>query len=71
VTDPPLPDASWQLSQHPQPLAENIVTHLFSGDCRLVRARLPREAEVWFESDGQDHLTGDRFPELYAKNSRT
>jgi hypothetical protein len=51
-------------------LRKNIVTHLFSSDCRLVRARLPRGAEVWFESDGQDHLTGDSFPELYAKNSR-
>jgi hypothetical protein len=50
-------------------LRKNIVTHLFDGDCRLVRARLPREAEAWFETDGEGRVTGERFPELYVRNA--
>jgi ectoine hydroxylase-related dioxygenase (phytanoyl-CoA dioxygenase family) len=51
--------------QHPR---KTVVTHLFNGDCKLARGRLPRGAEGWFETDDQDHLTGASFPELYAKN---
>jgi hypothetical protein len=47
--------------RHPR---KTIVTHLFSGDCKLARGRLPLGAESWFETDDQDRLTGDRFPKL-------
>jgi len=49
------------LGHHPR---KTIVTHLFSGDCRLARGRLPLGAESWFETDDQDRLRGPRFPQL-------
>ena len=50
--------------RHPR---KTIVTHLFSGDCKLARGRLPLGAESWFETDDQDRLTGARFPQLTPK----
>jgi ectoine hydroxylase-related dioxygenase (phytanoyl-CoA dioxygenase family) len=44
---------------------KTIVTHLFSGDCRLVRDRLPPADQHWFATDDRGHLTGPAFPELY------
>jgi phytanoyl-CoA hydroxylase len=43
---------------------KTVVTHLFSGDCKLARGRLPPGAEGWFETDDQDHLIGASFPQL-------
>jgi ectoine hydroxylase-related dioxygenase (phytanoyl-CoA dioxygenase family) len=43
-----------------------IVTHLFSGDCKLVRERLRREAHHRFTTDDQGRLTALAFPTLYA-----
>ena len=44
---------------------KTVVTHLSSGDCRLVRERLPRGAEGWFETDDRDRLSGATFPLLH------
>ncbi len=42
-----------------------IVTHLFSGDCRLVRDRLPPVDPQLFPTDDDGHLTAPAFPKLY------
>jgi len=43
------------VTAHPR---KTIVTHLFSSDCKLVRDRLPPEAQSHFRTDDQDHLMG-------------
>ena len=50
---------------------KTIVTHLFSGDCRLVRDRLPRANQHQFSTDDQGHLTASAFPKLYPADLRT
>ena len=50
---------------HPR---KTIVTHLFSGDCKLARERLPLGTENWFETDGQDRLTGAEVPPAHARD---
>ena len=42
-----------------------IVTHLFSGDCKLVTERLPAYATDHFPTDVDGHLTGPAFPILH------
>lgn len=44
---------------------KTVVTHLFSGDCTLVRERLPRQAQHRFTTDDLGHLTAPAFPTLY------
>jgi ectoine hydroxylase-related dioxygenase (phytanoyl-CoA dioxygenase family) len=44
---------------------KTIVTHLFSGDCRIVRDRLPRAHRHHFSTDDDGHLTAPAFPKLY------
>jgi ectoine hydroxylase-related dioxygenase (phytanoyl-CoA dioxygenase family) len=44
---------------------KTVVTHLFSGDCTLVRERLPPEAQHRFTTDDQRRLTAPAFPTLY------
>jgi len=48
---------------------KTIITHLFSGDCTLVRERLPREVQHRFTTDDQGHLTAPAFPTLHAAMS--
>lgn len=50
---------------------KTIVTHLFSGDCRLVRDRLPRAHQHQFSTDDQGRLTAPAFPKLYPADMRT
>lgn len=45
---------------------KTIVTHLFSGACRLVRDRLPRLDPDPFLTDEEGHLTAPMFPTLYS-----
>jgi ectoine hydroxylase-related dioxygenase (phytanoyl-CoA dioxygenase family) len=44
---------------------KTIITHLVSGDCRLVPERLPRAALGHFSTDDQGHLTPPAFPTLF------
>jgi ectoine hydroxylase-related dioxygenase (phytanoyl-CoA dioxygenase family) len=44
---------------------KTIVTHLFSGDCRLVPDRLPAAQLHHFSTDEDGHLTAPAFPQLY------
>jgi len=44
---------------------KTIVTHLFDGDCRLVRDRLPPAVQQQFVTDVEGHLTGPAFPVLF------
>jgi hypothetical protein len=44
---------------------KTIVTHLFSGECRLVRDRLPPAHQHHFSTDDEGHLTGPSFPVLH------
>jgi hypothetical protein len=50
---------------------KTIVTHLFSGDCRIVRERLPRAYRHHFSTDHRGHPTGSDFPKLYPLSRRT
>jgi ectoine hydroxylase-related dioxygenase (phytanoyl-CoA dioxygenase family) len=45
---------------------KTIVTHLVSGECRLVRDRVPPAHQHQFSTDDDGHLTGPAFPQLYA-----
>ena len=45
-----------------------IVTHLFSGACRLVRDRVPAAYQQNFDSDADGHLTETGFPTLFSTN---
>jgi len=42
-----------------------IVAHLLSGDCRLVRDRLPAHTAAHFPTDANGHLAADAFPILH------
>lgn len=44
---------------------KTIITHVVSGDCRLVPERLPRGARDQFATDSQGHLTAPAFPTLF------
>jgi ectoine hydroxylase-related dioxygenase (phytanoyl-CoA dioxygenase family) len=44
---------------------KTVITHLFSGDCTIVRERLPRGAQQWFRTDDQGRLAAPAFPTLY------
>ncbi len=53
-------------SRHPR---KTVVTHLFSGDCELVRERLPGHAAGRFDTDELGRLRGAAFPELYPRGT--
>jgi len=44
---------------------KTVITHLFNGDCRVVRERVPSAAERWFVTDEHGRLAGSAFPTLH------
>jgi len=44
---------------------KTIVTHLASGECRIVRDRVPRAHRRHFSTDARGRLAGPAFPRLY------
>jgi ectoine hydroxylase-related dioxygenase (phytanoyl-CoA dioxygenase family) len=48
---------------------KTIIAHLFDGDCRLKRERLPPGAETHFVTDGDDHFAASAFPVLFSASS--
>ena len=50
---------------------KTIVTHLFSGECRLVRDRLPPAYQQHFPTDDHGRLIGPAFPTLYRSQIDT
>jgi ectoine hydroxylase-related dioxygenase (phytanoyl-CoA dioxygenase family) len=45
---------------------KTIVTHLVSGECRIVLDRVPRAHRRHFSTDARGRLTGPAFPKLYG-----
>jgi ectoine hydroxylase-related dioxygenase (phytanoyl-CoA dioxygenase family) len=47
---------------------KTLIAHLFDGDCRLVRERLPGpEAAAYFPTDEHGRLIGPAFPTLFSR----
>jgi phytanoyl-CoA hydroxylase len=45
---------------------KTIIAHVFDGDCRVVKERLPAGAQAHFATDEAGRLIGENFPTLFS-----